>query len=220
MPRTNYPLPIEAQHKFWLWLANRFQRRRCLKNVNGRRRMPEHGYTRTIHLVYTYILLLFTWYTLHLVSLRLRWAKILMTNLKDTRVWKPVQYARVWIPSQTHTYRTSFQTRLSCPRSSNSKTLEFPSTFIKLWYACEKSNAKCSKKKGGGGGREMAEGGILSMWGYAWLLHEIWLRAYFSHTWEILVWNPWRIGTNSSRAVRNWYQFFTAWNLRSVKFTV
>ena len=55
---------------------------------------------------------------------------------------------------------------------------------------------------------------------YAWLLHEIWLRAYFSHTWEILVWNPWRIGTNSSRAVRNWYQFFTAWNLRSVKFTV
>ena len=34
----------------------------------------------------------------------------------------------------------------SCPRSSNSKTLEFPSTFIKLWYACEEleSNAKCS----------------------------------------------------------------------------
>ena len=34
----------------------------------------------------------------------------------------------------------------SCPRCSNSKTLEFPSTFIKLWYACEEleSNAKCS----------------------------------------------------------------------------
>ena len=34
----------------------------------------------------------------------------------------------------------------SCPRSSNSKPLEFPSTFIKLWYACEEleSNAKCS----------------------------------------------------------------------------
>ena len=34
----------------------------------------------------------------------------------------------------------------SCPRSSNSKTLEFPSTFIKLRYACEEleSNAKCS----------------------------------------------------------------------------
>ena len=33
-----------------------------------------------------------------------------------------------------------------CPRISNSKTLEFPSTFIKLWYACEEleSNAKCS----------------------------------------------------------------------------
>ena len=34
----------------------------------------------------------------------------------------------------------------SCPRSSNSKILEFPSTFIKFWYACEEleSNAKCS----------------------------------------------------------------------------
>ena len=34
----------------------------------------------------------------------------------------------------------------SCPRSSNSKTLEFPSMFIKLWHACEEleSNAKCS----------------------------------------------------------------------------
>ena len=34
----------------------------------------------------------------------------------------------------------------SCPRISNSKTLEFPSTIIKLWYACEElqSNAKCS----------------------------------------------------------------------------
>ena len=34
----------------------------------------------------------------------------------------------------------------SCPRSSNCKTLEFPSTFIKLWYACEEleSNAKYS----------------------------------------------------------------------------
>ena len=34
----------------------------------------------------------------------------------------------------------------SCPRSSNSKTLEFPSTFVKLWYACEEleSNAKYS----------------------------------------------------------------------------
>ena len=69
-----------------------------------------------------------------------------MTNLNDTRIWKPVQYAGIWIPSQIHTYRTSFQTRLSCPRSSNNKTLEFPSTFIKLWYACEEleSNAKFS----------------------------------------------------------------------------
>ena len=35
---------------------------------------------------------------------------------------------------------------------------------------------------------------------YAWLLHEIWLRAYFSHTWEILVWNPWRIGPSGNTA--------------------
>ena len=43
----------------------------------------------------------------------------------------------------------------SCLRSSNSKTLEFPSTFIKLWYACEEleSNAKCSSFGGGAGGR-------------------------------------------------------------------
>ena len=42
----------------------------------------------------------------------------------------------------------------SCPRSSNSKTLEFSFTFIKLWYACEEleSNAKCSSFGGGGGG--------------------------------------------------------------------
>ena len=35
----------------------------------------------------------------------------------------------------------------SCPRSSNSKALEFPSTFINLWYACEELelNAKCSR---------------------------------------------------------------------------
>ena len=34
----------------------------------------------------------------------------------------------------------------SCPRISNSKTLEFPSTFVKLWYACEEleSNTKYS----------------------------------------------------------------------------
>ena len=34
----------------------------------------------------------------------------------------------------------------SCLRISNGQTLEFPSMFIKLWYACEEleSNAKCS----------------------------------------------------------------------------
>ena len=44
---------------------------------------------------------------------------------------------------------------------------------------------------------------------YAWLLQAIWLHAYFSHTWEILVWNPWRIGTNSSRR-----EIYEMWNLR------
>ena len=28
---------------------------------------------------------------------------------------------------------------------------------------------------------------------------------------EILLWNMWRIGTNFSRGVKNWYQFFTVW---------
>ena len=37
---------------------------------------------------------------------------------------------------------------------------------------------------------------------------------------EILIRNMWRIGTNFSRSVRNSYQFFTVWNLRSVKFAV
>ena len=46
----------------------------------------------------------------------------------------------------------------SCPRSSNSKTLEFPSTFIKLWYACEELGVG-----GGGGGWGVWGEGILSM---------------------------------------------------------
>ena len=35
-----------------------------------------------------------------------------------------------------------------------------------------------------------------------------------------MVWNTLRIGTNFSRAVRNWYEFFTVWNLRNVKLAV
>ena len=54
---------------------------------------------------------------------------------------------------------------------------------------------------------------------YAWLLYEIWLRAYFSHTWDILVWNPWRIGTNSSALWGIGTNFsrrdiYNVWNLR------
>ena len=43
------------------------------------------------------------------------------------------------------------------------------------------------------------------------------LRAYFHKMWDI---GMRRIGTNFSRAVRNWYQFFMVWNLWSVKFVV
>ena len=55
---------------------------------------------------------------------------------------------------------------------------------------------------------------------YACMLYEIWLRAYFFTKCEILVWNMWRIGANVSRAVRNWYKFFTMLILQSEKFAV
>ena len=38
--KLSFPLPKEAPHKIWLWSAKRFLRRRCLKNVDGRRRTP------------------------------------------------------------------------------------------------------------------------------------------------------------------------------------
>ena len=61
---------------------------------------------------------------------------------------------------------------------------------------------------------------FLSMW---------WLRMYATYNFttcanftkcEILVWNMLRIGTQFSRAMKNWYQFFTVWNLRNVQFAV
>ena len=63
-------------------------------------------------------------------------------------------------------------------------------------------------------------GGILSMWGIC--MYAIWnlTSCVFFTKYEILVWNMWRLGTNFSRAVRNWYQLFTVWTLRSVKFAV
>ena len=81
----------------------------------------------------------------------------------------------------------------------------------KLCPTCKEleSNAKC--------GRFWV---ILPMW---------WIRMYatqnltscaFFTKCEILIRNTWRIGTNFARAVRNWYQFFTVWNLRIVKFAV
>ena len=32
--KLSFPLPKEAPHKIWLWLAKRFQRRRCLNIVD------------------------------------------------------------------------------------------------------------------------------------------------------------------------------------------
>ena len=40
----SFPLPKEAPHEIWLWLAKWFQRRRCLNIVDGRT-MTMHGYT-------------------------------------------------------------------------------------------------------------------------------------------------------------------------------
>ena len=61
--------------------------------------------------------------------------------------------------------------------------------------------------------------GILLMWGIH--VYAIWtLTCVFFTKCEILVRNMWRIGTNFSCVVRNWYQFFTVWHLRSVKFEV
>ena len=59
--KLSFPLPNEAPHKIWLWLAKRFQRRRCLKlwtTTDDDGRTPDHGYTISSPL-----------------SLRLRWAK-------------------------------------------------------------------------------------------------------------------------------------------------
>ena len=45
--QTFVPLPKEAPHKIWLWLAKQFLRRRCLSIVDGRTdgQMPDHWYT-------------------------------------------------------------------------------------------------------------------------------------------------------------------------------
>ena len=83
--------------------------------------------------------------------------------------------------------------------------LSFPSTFIRLWCTCEELESIKKAKK----------------WGvfyrceeYTWMLYEFWERTYFSHTCEILVWNPWHIGTSSSRAVEEMVPI-----IHGVKFT-
>ena len=39
-----FPLPKDAPHEVWLWLAQRFQRRRSLKMWTDDGRTPEHGH--------------------------------------------------------------------------------------------------------------------------------------------------------------------------------
>ena len=79
-----FPLPKEAPHKIWLWLAKRFQSRRCLKmveddNNDGRRSMG--------------ILSSHLWAE-GWADLRLRWAKNkqLSSQLQRTDRWKSYRY--------------------------------------------------------------------------------------------------------------------------------
>ena len=80
--------------------------------------------------------------------------------------------------------------------------LSFPSTFMVLYmwrFWIDKKGKKL--------------GCFLSLWRIR--MNAIWiLRTY------VFLTHLWHIGTSSSRAVKNWYQLFTMWNLRSVKFTV
>ena len=93
-----------------------------------------------------------------------------MTNFNDTRVWKPwgigTNSSHVWGMSTNYSHSRKSRTCSSqvwriLTNSShvrnycNSKTLEFPSTFIKLWYACEELERMQNAA---------ALGGILSMW--------------------------------------------------------
>ena len=91
--------------------------------------------------------------------------------------------------NNSHMWRISFRYKAACD-------------FL-LWNACQ-----CRM--------EQLCGVLYRCEEFAWLPHEFWLRAYFSHTWKILVWNRWRIGTNYSRDVRMGTNS-SAWNLRSVK---
>ena len=43
--KISFPLPKEAPHKIWLWSAQRFWRRRCLKLWTTPTTTPEHWYT-------------------------------------------------------------------------------------------------------------------------------------------------------------------------------
>ena len=59
-----FPLPKEAPHKIWLWLAKRFQRRRCLNIVDDDDDDDDNDDTRVR-----------VYYKLTLWAWRLRWAK-------------------------------------------------------------------------------------------------------------------------------------------------
>ena len=69
----------------------------------------------------------------------------------------------------------------------------------------------------------MGGGGILSISDYIYNTHACYMKFDFMRIFtksEILLQNMRRIGAIFSRAVRNLYQFFTVWNLRSLKFAV
>ena len=67
--KLSFPLPKEAPHKIWLWSAKRFQRRRCLISVNGRRKTTTDAWP-------------WVYYKLPLWAWRFRWAKKLKLLFK------------------------------------------------------------------------------------------------------------------------------------------
>ena len=134
---------------------------------------------------------------------------------KSSHLWKiGIKASHVKIGIKTHTCEEMIPKPHTCE-----KLLPIYHTYEELvldrhrcqWQNCVEleSNVKCSRF-----------GGILSMWGIR--MYAIWnlISCVFFTKCEILVRNMWRIGANFSRAVRNWYQFFTVWTVRSVKFAV
>ena len=98
--KLSFPLPKEALHKIWLWLAKRFQRRRCLKlwTTDDDGRTPDHGYTISSPL-----------------SLRLRWAKNQNSNIRIAHQVKvhPLTPPLLYEPQHQKTALRGFQPDLT-----------------------------------------------------------------------------------------------------------